>query len=274
MSIINSDEVVALIKDCVAEHILPRYQALEHDDISTKSGPTDLVTQADIDAEKHYERVLPALLPGSIVMGEEGVSRGEISLDVLKDKSRPVWVVDPVDGTSDFVHGNPGFGTMVALVVDGEVQHGWIYEIIGKQMLVSEKGAGAFHNGERIVMDQTPFSFETMKGHMSLKYFPQVLRSNLEEKNAVFDGVYPICCASEYLNVAMGKTHFSLYSRLKPWDHLPGVLIVREGGGYLRKWDGGEFSVQDEGVGLLVANCEESWRELHEYLIEENWVGS
>lgn len=272
MSVVDTAQVSQIIKDCAAEHILPRFRRLNDDEISTKSGPTDLVTQADIDAEKYLERVLPALLPGSIVMGEEGVSRGEVSLDVLKDDSRPVWVVDPIDGTSNFVNEKPGFGTMVALVVDGAIAQGWIYEIIGEQMVVAEAGAGAFNNGVRIEMDGSDSAFEEMRGHMSLKYFPEALRDNLKVKNEAFEGVDPICCASEYLNIAMGKSHFSLYSRLKPWDHLAGVLTIREAGGYVRKWDGGEFSVRDEGAGLLVSNSEDSWRALHEYLIEEEWV--
>lgn len=269
---INPDTVSDLIRECVDAHILPRYQALGDDDVSTKTGPADLVTQADIDAEKHLERVLPDLLPGSIVMGEEGVSRGDVSIDVLKDISRPVWVVDPVDGTYNFVHGRPGFGTMVSLVVAGEIVGGWIYEILGDRMLVAERGAGARLNDTVLCVSDDVLDFSAMRGHMSLKFFPEPYRSVLKEKSAAFQSVDPICCASEYLNLATGAAQFSLYSRLKPWDHFAGVLIVQEAGGVVAKWNGEAFTSQDYGIGLLSANSQAHWDAVRGFLVDDDWM--
>ena len=116
MNNIDPHKISALLKQASQEFILPRYQSLKGDEIATKTGPRDLVTAADIEAEKFLTRVLPDLLPGSIVVGEEGVSNGTASLASLKTHSGPIWVVDPVDGTFNFANGTEHFGIMVALV--------------------------------------------------------------------------------------------------------------------------------------------------------------
>ncbi|MEZ5919040.1 MAG: inositol monophosphatase [Alphaproteobacteria bacterium] len=267
--VINPDQIAEIILECVESYILPRYKVLESHEISSKSGPNDLVTQADLDVEAHLSRVLPGLLPGSLVVGEEGVSQGAVSLDALHQTERPVWVVDPVDGTYNFVHGRPGFGVMLACIVNGEIQAGWIYEIIGQNMLIAERGSGAFGNGERLAVDRSA-DIPQMQGHMSLKFFPPDFREPIKAaaEAAHIPSITPICCASEYLRIATGRSHFSLYNRLKPWDHMAGILIAREAGAHVAKWDATPPRASEYDVGLLVAPDEEKWHALHKIFIE------
>ena len=111
MPVVDMDKVADLIKTCAEEIILPRYQQLKDHEIDTKTGPRDLVTQADILAEAFLEQELPNLYTGSTVVGEEGISRGDHDLKTLQcSADQPVWVIDPVDGTYNFVHGNDHFG--------------------------------------------------------------------------------------------------------------------------------------------------------------------
>lgn len=260
MSVINPEKIADILRECSDTYILPRYNKLSEGEISTKTGPSDLVTQADIDVEEHLKRVLPSLLPGSVVLGEEGVSSGEVSLDLLADTSRPIWIVDPVDGTYNFVHGNREFGVMLGLIIDGQTQYGWIYDVLGEAMSIGERGAGAFCEGVRLeVSGESQLS--QMSGHINPKYFPEEYRSHINEQRTQFNQCKSIgCAAHEYLRIAKGEAHFSVYSRLKPWDHVPGALIVREAGGSVTKWDGGVYAPDDFNTGIIATSQKDGWR--------------
>ena len=111
-------DVERLIQSVSETTILPRYKSLAKEEIKTKSGPGDLVTIADEEAEQKLAAGLVALLPDSMVIGEEAAATDPAVLDLL---TRPgaVWIIDPIDGTSNFVAGRDAFGVIVALVEDG-----------------------------------------------------------------------------------------------------------------------------------------------------------
>lgn len=270
MPIIDPEDVSKIIKECSDRYVLPRYNALKDGEVCTKTGPNDLVTQADIDVEEHLKRVLPDLLPGSVVIGEEGVSNGEVSLMALRDTSRPVWIVDPVDGTYNFVHGKREFGVMLGLIIDGVTQYAWIYDVLGEAMSVAERGAGAFCEGVHLqVAAADQLDTMHMHGHINPKYFPEIYRPHIAEKRDLFGGCTSIgCAAHEYLRIAKGEAHFSVYSRLKPWDHIPGALIVSEAGGMISRWDGNGYKPQDFDKGIIAAVSEQSWKDVHSIFLD------
>lgn len=263
MSVIEPDKIGDILIEAADTYILPRYNALGDAQISTKTGPNDLVTQADIDVEKHLARILPQMLPDSVFIGEEGVSNGEISLDVLNDNSRPVWVADPVDGTFNFVHGKREFAVMLGLIIDGKTRYGWIYDVLGKEMNIAEAGGGAFSNGVRLEVANVNTPAE-MVGHISPKYFPQEYRAHINVQRETFKQCSSLgCAAHEYLRVARGDAQFSVYSRLKPWDHIAGSLMVREAGGSVTAWDGKTYTPQDLDKGIVVsADSDDGWKDV------------
>ncbi|MBB0247049.1 inositol monophosphatase, partial [Streptomyces alkaliphilus] len=112
--------VPEVIRRIVAEEVVPRRRRLAEHDILLKTGPNDLVTVADREVERRLTEELTALLPGSLVVGEEGVHEDPGRYAALESED-PVWIVDPVDGTRQFVRGEPGFCTMVALARAGRV---------------------------------------------------------------------------------------------------------------------------------------------------------
>jgi fructose-1,6-bisphosphatase/inositol monophosphatase family enzyme len=118
------DEVGDLIREVAATVVLPRFRRLDDDDVQVKA-PGDLVTVADQEAEVALTAGLTALLPGSLVLGEEAVAADP---DVLRrvDDQGAVWIVDPVDGTNNFAAGKTPFAVMVALVRGGEPAASWI----------------------------------------------------------------------------------------------------------------------------------------------------
>src|SRR5689334_12949265 len=110
------DALLAAVEDAiravVAEEVLPRWRKLSDGDVVEKNGPNDLVTIADRRAEERLTERLTALLPGSVVVGEEAVSADASVLQRLGGDA-PVWVIDPIDGTAAFVRGEDGFATLV-----------------------------------------------------------------------------------------------------------------------------------------------------------------
>lgn len=262
MSLVDIPAVSDILRNCAELYIKPRYRALEDHEIAAKTNPNDLVTQADLDVEAHLMRVLPDMLPGSVVIGEEGVSQGTASIAILQDLSGAVWVADPVDGTHNFVHHKPEFGVMLALVSDGAVQASWIYDVLQDVMFTAERGSGAYKNEDRLNLKDRPQpeTLKDMTAHINARYFPKVLRPEILEATQAFGTTYSIgSAAHEYARVATGASHLALYARLKPWDHLPGSLLVSEAGGYIAKWDRSPYTPRDDYAGLLVASSREVW---------------
>ena len=120
----NVDQVSAFLRETAEEDILPRYRGLADEDVMEKK-PGDLVTVADIDAERRLSRLLTDHVPGSVVVGEEGVHRDSGLLDALTGED-PVWIIDPVDGTQNFADGKPPFVTIVAYVIQAARVAPWI----------------------------------------------------------------------------------------------------------------------------------------------------
>jgi fructose-1,6-bisphosphatase/inositol monophosphatase family enzyme len=226
------EDVTDIIRNVAAAEILPRFRCLSSDDIREKSGPGDLVTVADVEAERALIKELTALTPGSVVVGEEGVEENPALLDALTGPG-PVWVVDPVDGTGNFASGNPCFAVIIAYVVGGETVVGWIHDPINDITAVAAKGEGAWIGRERLqVAPGKPITEMTGSA-------PRRVRERL----AALDGRNgtPVpenlmqwrCTGQEYLAMAQGRLDFVRYGhRLKPWDHAAGILIHAEAGGY------------------------------------------
>lgn len=98
------------------------------------------MTTADTETEKRLTNELTALLPGSLVVGEEAAFKDPAVLDYLKE-DKPVWVIDPIDGTMNFAYGRSEIGVVVALVYQGETIAGWLFNPVYKIMIMGEKAA-------------------------------------------------------------------------------------------------------------------------------------
>lgn len=140
-------EVVARV---AAEEVLPRFGRLAAREIEVKSDlPYDLVTVADRAAEAALAERLTALLPGSVVVGEEAVADDPGILAAIGG-DQPVWIVDPIDGTFNYASGNPRFAILAALVVDGEPVGSWTLAPALGVSATATAGGGAFVNGVRV----------------------------------------------------------------------------------------------------------------------------
>ncbi len=268
MKPVDPDKVTALIRESAALHIMPRFRNLADGQIRSKEHVHDLQTDADVDMEEALKKHLPALLPGSLVIGEESVSKGDISTDLLRTHPGDLWVVDPVDGTSNFAKGSETFCTMLALVRGGEVVQSWIYKPLTDEMAVAARGEGAYLQGKRMqTLTERPLGERV--GFFDLKYFKRQQSPVLLEQRSRFASAHSLFCAGhEYLRIAAGEADFAIYNMLKPWDHLPGVLMVAEAGGVIRKWDGSPYAVTDNSGGLMIAAGYAVWDQTAEMILK------
>lgn len=267
------DWLSGLLAEAAIQEIMPRFRRLGEGDIREKTSPADLVTEADVNAERLITAQLKQRFPGAVIVGEEACSDDPRLLDGLGDADL-AFTIDPVDGTFNFASGVPLFGVMLAVVSKGETVAGIIHDPVGKDWIVAVKGGGAHirhANGETTkVQVASPADVSQMTGSVSWQYVAEPLRSRLARNHTKFlSQIGYRCAAHEYRIIASGGAHFAAYNKLMPWDHLPGALIHQEAGGYLARWDGSDYLPSHTGGGLLIAPDKESWRAIQDALWEE-----
>ena len=259
-----------ILTEVAAAEIVPRFRRLEAGMIRRKSGPLDLVTEADEIAEVAIGERLARAFPGAVLIGEEAASRDPRVMDRLRDAPLAI-VVDPIDGTANFAAGVPLFGAMAAIVVDGEVVALAIHDPLGGPTAIAAKGDGAeilFADGHsQALRVAAPASLAEMTGKAAARHFRPELRERLALRllGTLASWDYR-CAAHEYRMAAGGHCHFLLFNGLMPWDHLPGYLLHREAGGYAARLDGSAYRPTDRDGGMLCAPDRDSWELLRDAL--------
>ena len=188
----------------------------------SKKGPRDFVTKTD----KHVEKVLIEEL--SKTKSNYSFLSEEVGKIENKDKEN-IWIIDPIDGTTNFLHGIPHFAICVALESKKEIISGLIYDPIKDEMFYAEKNKGAYLNNQRLrvsnknLIDECLFS----SNHEGVKY------SNLNMR-------YSGCAALDLAYVASGRLDGFFHNKINIWDVAAGALLVEEAGGIvnnLNKFD-------------------------------------
>jgi len=252
------DRVARIIRATAAAEIMPRFCALEASDIREKK-PGDLVTVADIAAERALLAALAAEVPGSAALGEESVAEDPARLDLLAGGD-PVWVIDPIDGTGNFAKGVPRFAVIVAYVEQGVVTAGWIYHPPSDAMVMARAGGGAWRDGRRLTVVAGARGKDLVGSAYGRTAGGVRMAKALDESGRVGAIQNRGCSGIEYMELAEGASHFSLHSRSLPWDHAAGMMIAAEAGGLASFLDGSTYDprVLDRKP-LATANAE-AWR--------------
>lgn len=233
--------MLTLLKDVADEVINPRFRALAEGEVSEK-GPGDLVTVADHESEVLITAALQGAFPDAVVLGEEAMAADPSLLDRFAAADHG-FTVDPVDGTKNFVNGSPDHAVMVAEVHDGEVTRGWIWQPQHRASYVAERGAGAWHNGERLTVTTGTAPYRTARRAWVGRELAGL--GTLELTWA--------CCGVDYPHLIAGDAAALVYSRSMPWDHLPGGLILTEAGGTIGRLDGGPLAPRTLEGGIVAA---------------------
>lgn len=252
-----------LLRRAAKAEILPRFRRLGSNDVRAKSEATDLVTEADLQAERMIKAEVAQRWPTATFIGEESVAADAALLGTLEGADLAI-VVDPVDGTFNFASGIPAFGVMASVVAKGETVAGIIYDPMGDDWVIAEKGSGAWlrrpdGDAERLSVAR-PVALGQMVGMASTGFFSINKRAKILANLAKvrFLSNYR-CAAHEYRAFAGGHVHYLMYNKLMPWDHLAGTLIAQEAGGYAARFDGSAYLPHHLDGGLLITPDKESW---------------
>lgn len=229
---LDPEKVAALIVEAANAEVLPRFRSLEHHEVEEKTGPADLVTAADIGAEAYLTPALAAMLPGSLVIGEEAVAKDPSVMARLGHGER-VWIIDPVDGTYNFAHGKEQFTMIVALVEAGETVGGWIYAPIENRMTIAEHGSGTFVDGRQMHVSASGPSLKDLSAALYIgpKRAPDLYQRIKDLKDSLGPRSYSRCAGWEYLEFASNRLDYAIFTKQLPWDHAAGCLIATEAGG-------------------------------------------
>ena len=252
-----------ILRDASRKETLPRFRRLDRGQVRAKSEAIDLVTEADEAAERQIKADVAAAWPEALFVGEESVAAEPALLDRLDDADFAM-VVDPVDGTANFAAGLPLYATMAAVVRRGETIAGIIYDPMGDDWVVAEKGGGAWlrrpdGDATRLGVAKAP-ALSQMVGHISITFMPSEgkaeLLANLAKVRVAAN--YRVA-GHDYRTLASGHCHFVAYNKLMPWDHLGGTLIAEEAGGFARRFDGSRYLPQHRTGGLIVTTDPDTW---------------
>lgn len=207
-------------------------------------GELDLVTQADTESEKEVLSVLRARMPDVSILAEES------GLSDRDDARR--FVVDPLDGTTNFAHAYPMFAVSIGYEEDGRVRAGVVYDPIREELFTAEEGRGAFLNGVKLQVSTT----EKLERALLVTGFPYDLKDDLEGNLRLFKRFMGVSrairrdgsAALDLCYVAAGRFDGFWEEKLGPWDTAAGALVVEQAGGRVTDLHGGEFHYSKKSV--------------------------
>ena len=237
--------------------IMPRFRALQAHEIEEKS-PGEVVTLVDREAEAMIAEALRRMRPDAVVVGEEAAHANPALVDVLQT-NQPAWLLDPLDGTANFVAGTNHFAIMVAFVEDRRTTHACIWRPSVTESWTAQLGEGARCNGARVEVTKPDVS--GLRGAILTRFLDAEHHAHVEAHSPDLGEILPgfHCAGVEYPAIVTGEQHFAMFKRTLPWDHAPGSFILREAGGIVRRWDGSEYEPTIDGVGLIAAADEATW---------------
>lgn len=255
---IDMDAVTKVLREAAETAVLPRFRSLSDGEVTEKS-PGEIVTVADREAEELIAPRLRAIADAPVV-GEEAASADPSLVEALRTEPL-VWLVDPLDGTRNFVRGSTDFAVMAALVRQGRTVASWIVRPTEGRTYVAELGSGAWCDGTRLRRAPAPSDPARMRGAVLSRFLGPAARARVSAAEPRFAelGSGAHCAGVDYPRLAEGGLDFVLFHRTLPWDHAPGTLLLTEAGGVARRPDGSGYRPDDDLVGLLDAADPETW---------------
>ena len=233
----------------VAQHeIAPRFN---HIGFSIKTDGS-VVTEADLACHQALECLLAQAYPAIAFLSEEMSTQEQ---QQLLATSEWLWVLDPLDGTSNFTAGVPLFCTSLALLHRGEVVQAVTYDVVRDEAFTAQIGQGAYLNGKRLQCECSGLSLKQSVGIIDFKRLPHSLRTHLVNKTPYGSQRNLGTCALEWAWMAAGRGQLYLHGGMKLWDLAAGTLLLKEAGGMASTLDGQPISTATvEGQSVIAAS--------------------
>ncbi len=212
----------------------------EHSLKITEKGFANYVTEVDVKVQKFIEEKLKERYPSIQFMGEE---KNNDDIDFTK----PVWILDPVDGTSNLIHDLQNSVISLALYSGQELTMGVVCHLFADEVYYAQKGQGAYLNGRPIHVSSTDEFSKSLISIGTSPYFKELADDNFDAFKKIFQNCEDIrrigSAALDLAYVAAGRLEAYLEKRLNPWDYAAGVLLVTEAGGAVTDYCGGPVDV-------------------------------
>jgi myo-inositol-1(or 4)-monophosphatase len=207
-------------------------------------GAINLVTEMDRRSERTIVDIISAAFPDHGILAEEGASR--------EGSSEYLWIIDPLDGTTNYAHGYPNFSVSIGIEQQGELVAGVVYDPLRDELFTAGRGGGALLNGRPLSVSKN----DTLIRCLLATGFPYD-RAESEQNNLNFFHALIMACqeirrsgsaALDLCSVAAGRLDGYWELKLQPWDVAAGSLLVREAGGAVTDLSGSPFGVRDRDI--------------------------
>ncbi len=237
-------------------YILSESGSVASEDIADK-GTHDLVSRVDHEAQRIITARIADAFPGHHILAEENDTNGTSATHIAVPDKGYTWIIDPLDGTTNFLHGVPPWSVSIALAYQGEPQMGIVFDMTRNELFTAAEGMGAFMNGQPCTVSSSPHlndsllttgfpyrDFDHMDAYLS------ALGHFMKETRGVRR---PGCASIDLAWVAAGRFDGFFESGLHPWDVAAGMVLVREAGGRLSNYEG-EPDLAPLGAQIIASN--------------------
>jgi myo-inositol-1(or 4)-monophosphatase len=205
-----------------------------------RKAPNDFVSEVDRAAEAIIISTIRESYPQHSILAEESGESNAVSKDGVASEYQ--WIIDPLDGTTNFLHGFPQYCVSIALAVKGVVSHGVIFDPVRNDLFTASRGSGAFLNERRIRVSKVIHLKDGLIGtgfpYRELKHFDKYLATFKEVTQKCAAVRRPGSAALDLAYVACGRFDGFWEMGLSPWDMAAGGLMIVEAGGLITNFDG------------------------------------
>jgi len=249
--------ISAAMRLVAEQDIIPRYMRVGHQHKPDGS----LCTEADLAAQEALIKRLQAIHNVPVLGEEMSVEQQE---EIWGDGKQELWCIDPIDGTSNFVHGLPYFAISVALIRDGKSVLGVVYDPVAKECFAAERGRGAFLNGVRMLNHSVSKELSGALANVDLKRLGSKLASDIASRPPYASQRNFGASTLDWCYTAAGRYDVYLHGGQKLWDYAAGSLVLEEAGGQVCSLEHEDFSRgkvwQRSVIAALDANVFKEWK--------------
>lgn len=228
-------QLTDLVREVAHNEVMPRFLQVA----SSKKSDGSQLTEADLASQAAFAAGLSAIIDCPM-LGEEMTADAQLHL--WQNAENGLWVVDPIDGTNNFINGLPHFALSVAYVRDGMAQMGAVYQPVSNEMFYAQRGQGAFLNGRPLPLRSMAKPLSDAIAGVEVKYLRSgKLASRMQTLSPCGSHRSMGCSTLDWCYLAAGRYDVYVHGGQKLWDYAAGALIYEEAGGRLATLEGDDF---------------------------------